>query len=60
MNSTDEKVLKFMCGLPVVYSDVCVVKSPFLKDIAAEGLTKFYQYLSFMTIKKPAMDNEEI
>lgn len=49
-----------MCGLPVVYSDVCVVKSPFLKDIAAEGLTKFYQYLSFMTIKKPAMDNEEI
>ena len=49
-----------MCGLPVVYSDVCVVKSPFLKDIAAEGLTKFYQYLSFMTIKKPAMENEEI
>ena len=60
MNSTDEKVLKFMCGLPVIYSDVCVVKSPFLKDIAAEGLTKFYQYLSFMTIKKPAMENEEI
>ena len=60
MSSTDDKVLKFMCGLPVMYSDVCVVKSPFLKDIAAEGLTKFYQYLSFMTIKKPTMENEEI
>ena len=60
MNSTDDKVLKFMCGLPVMYGDVCLVKSPFLKDIAAEGLSKFYQYLSFMTIKKPIMENEEI
>lgn len=60
MNSTDDKVLKFMCGLPVMYNDVCLVKSPFLKDIAAEGLSKFYQYLSFMTIKKPIMESEEI
>lgn len=60
MSSTDDKVLKFMCGLPVMYGDVCLVKSPFLKDIAAEGLSKFYQYLSFMTIKKPIMENEEI
>ena len=60
MSSTDDKVLKFMCGLPVMYGDVCLVKSPFLKDIAAEGLSKFYQYLSFMTIKKPVMENEEI
>ena len=60
MSSTDDKVLKFMCGLPVMYGDICLVKSPFLKDIAAEGLSKFYQYLSFMTIKKPIMENEEI
>ena len=43
-----------------MYGDICLVKSPFLKDIAAEGLSKFYQYLSFMTIKKPIMENEEI
>lgn len=43
-----------------MYDDICLVKSPFLKDIAAEGLSKFYQYLSFMTIKKPIMENEEI
>ena len=60
MSSTDDKVLKFMCGLPVMYGDICLVKSPLLKDIAAEGLSKFYQYLSFMTIKKPIMENEEI
>ena len=60
MSSTDDKVLKFMCGLPVLYGDICLVKSPFLKDIAAEGLTRFYQFLSFMTIKKPIMENEEI
>jgi hypothetical protein len=42
MNSTDDKALKFLCGIPVRYEDVCVVKSPLLKDIAAEGLSKFY------------------
>jgi len=60
MNSTDGNVLKFMCGIPVLYNDICLVKSPFLKDIAREGLDKFYQYLSFMTIRKPAMENEEL
>ena len=60
MSSTDGKVLKFLCGLPVIYEDICLVKSPFLKDIASEGLDKFYQYLSFMTIKKPSMENTEI
>ena len=60
MSLTDANVLKFMSGKPVIFQDVCIVKSPFLKDIAAEGLDKFYQYLSFMTIKKPSMENEEI
>ena len=60
MSSTDSKVLKFLSGIPVIYEDICIVKSPFLKDIASEGLDRFYQYLSFMTIKKPSMENEEI
>lgn len=49
-----------MCGIPVLYNDICLVKSPFLKDIAREGLDRFYQYLSFMTIRKPHMENEEL
>ena len=49
-----------MCGLPVIYSNVCVIKSPSLKDIAAEGLDRFYQYISFLTIQKPSVENTEI
>ena len=49
-----------MSGSPAIYNDICTVKSPFLRDIAAEGLDRFYQYLSFMTIQKPTMENEEI
>lgn len=60
MSSTDGNVLKFLCGLPAMYEDICLVKSPFLKDIAAEGLSKFYQYTSFMTIEKPSMGNSEL
>lgn len=60
MNLIDEKTLKFMCGLPVMYKDICLVKSPSLREIAAEGLTRFYQFLSFMTIKKPSINENEI
>ena len=49
-----------MCGIPVIYNDICAVKSPFLKEIAAEGLERFYQFISFMTIRKPSMENEEL
>ena len=49
-----------MCGLPVMYKDVCLVKSPLLKDIAAEGLERFYQYLSLMTIRKPVVEDKEL
>lgn len=60
MSLTDDKILKFMCGFPVIYEDICVVKSPLLKEIAAEGLSKFYSYISLMTIKKPSMENDEV
>lgn len=60
MSSTDNNVLKFMSGLPVIYDSICLVKSPLLKEIAAEGLDRFYQYISFININKPAMENEEL
>ena len=49
-----------MSGIPVAYQDVCAVKSPFLKEIAAEGLDKFYQYIALLTISKPNVDNPEV
>ena len=60
MSSIDTNILKFMSGKPAIYKDVCLVYSPFLKDIAAEGLNKFYQYISLIQIKKPTNESEEI
>ena len=31
-----------------MYKDICLIHSPFLKDIAAEGLDKFYTYISVL------------
>ena len=60
MSLTDSTILKFLSGKPAMFEDICLIKSPFLKDIAAEGLDRFYQYISFLTITKPSMENEEI
>lgn len=49
-----------MCGVPVIYEDICLVKSPKLKEIAATGLDKFYQYLSLIMIEKPTMEDQEV
>lgn len=48
MSSIDSEILKFQCGLPITYKDICLIYSPFLKEIAAEGLDKFYTYLSVL------------
>lgn len=60
MSLIDASTLKFMCGLPAMYKDVCLVYSPSLKEIAAEGLERFYQYISIIQAKKPSGDSEEI
>ena len=60
MSLIDTATLKFMCGLPVIYKDICLVSSPFLKEIAAEGLERFYQYISIIQIKKPSEESEEV
>lgn len=31
-----------------MYKDICLIYSPFLRDIAAEGLDKFYTYISLL------------
>jgi hypothetical protein len=60
MSLTDTTTLKFMCGLPAMYKDICLVSSPSLKEIAAEGLERFYQYISIIQIKKPSSETDEI
>lgn len=49
-----------MFGMPVIYQDICLVYSPSLKKIAAEGLDKFYQYISLLLIEKPKLEDEQV
>lgn len=42
-----------MSGIPVVYQEVCVVKSPFLHDIAAVGFDNFCRYMALLTSPRP-------
>lgn len=53
MSTTKDNSAKFMLGFPVLFQDVCAVKSPLIKDIAAIGVSNFYRYVSFLTIQKP-------
>lgn len=53
MSSTDSKVMRYLHGLPVIFEDICLVYSPKLHEIAADGLDNFYQYISATQITKP-------
>lgn len=55
MNSIDDRVLRYLFGKPNIFEDVCLIYSPLIKEIAAEGLSNFYQYISLLTIHKPDM-----
>ena len=54
MNLTDNEVLKFMKGSPVILDDICAVHSVKLGEIVDIGYDKFQQYLSILTTTKPA------
>ena len=61
MNLTDNEVLKFQKGGPILIDDICAVYSVTLGDIVDIGYDKFQQYLSILTANKPAdikADNE--
>lgn len=53
MSSTDDNVLRYLCGKPVIFEDVCLIYSPLVSEIAAEGISNFYQYISLITLHKP-------
>ena len=55
MNSIDDRVLRYLFGKPNIFEDVCLIYSPLIKEIAAEGLSNFYKYISLLTIHKPDM-----
>ena len=62
MNLTDNEVLKFLKGGPVLIEDMCPVYSLTLGEIVDEGYDNFQQYLSVLTTTKPTdiKDNPEM
>ena len=60
MNLTDDEVLKFQKGAPVFLDDICAIYPATVGEIVDLGYSKFEQYLSLITMKKPleAKDKE--
>ena len=60
MNLTDDIILKFQKGTPVLLDDICAVYPATMGEIIDEGYTNFQQYLGILTASKPdALPNSD-
>ena len=59
MNLTDDEVLKFQKGTPILIDDICAVYPATLGEIVDLGYSKFQQYLSILIAEKPEMKEKE-
>ena len=53
MNLTDNEVLKFQKGSPILLEDICAIYSVTLGEIVDIGYDNFQQYLGIITSTKP-------
>ena len=53
MNLTDDEILKFQKGTPILLEDICAIYPATLGEIVDEGYSNFEKYLSIVTIAKP-------
>lgn len=53
MNLTDNEILKFQRGTPILLDDICAIYSVTIGEIVDEGYDNFQQYLSILTMSKP-------
>lgn len=54
MNLTDNEVLKFLRGSPILFYDICAIYPAKLGEIVDEGYNNFQIYLSLLTAEKPS------
>ena len=59
MNLTDDEVLKFQRGAPVLLDDICAIYSATVGEIVDIGYSKFQQYVSVITAVKPTLKADE-
>ena len=55
MNLTDNEVLKFQCGAPILLEDICAIYPATLREIVEEGYDNFQKYLGIITADKPVI-----
>ena len=58
MNLTDNEILKFQKGSPILLDDVCAIYPAKLGEIVDLGYDKFQQYLSVITMVKPPLKDD--
>ena len=59
MNLTDDEILKFQRGSPVLLDDICAIYSVSVGEIIDIGYNKFQQYLGAITAVKPVASRKE-
>lgn len=59
MNLTDNEILKFQKGGPILLEDICAVYSVTLGEIVDIGYNNFQQYLGILTSTKPVDIKED-
>lgn len=59
MNLTDNEILKFLKGSPILLDDICAIRSVTLGEIVDVGYDKFQSYLGILTATKPPMNEEK-
>lgn len=53
MNLTDDEILKFQKGSPILLDDICAIYPVTIGKIVDVGYSKFQQYLGILTSEKP-------
>ena len=53
MNLTDDEILKFQKGTPILFEDICAIYPVTIGEIVDLGYSKFQQYLGILTALKP-------
>ena len=59
MNLTDNEILKFQKGSPVLLDDICAIYPAKLGEIVDNGYDEFARYLNIITSTKPVLEEKK-
>ncbi len=59
MNLTDNEILKFQKGSPILLDDICAIYPATMGEIVDEGYDNFQKYLGILTSDKPILNTND-